>query len=201
MKYLIFVTLFLVSTLTVQAKIELDLETFKDKFYKDLVDKLLSHNSDKTETLKVETVMPKVETPKPTVKVKTVVKPKPKSVVKKEEKIVNTFDAKILLAGKTIYLCYENKMNLMQRRLTEMHFGKDTVSYKTLLHENNAIEVPYTFDKGSVILNMSGLKFVHNIFAVYPTFIRIRSFKAGKASETTIRYYFNKNAALAFVQK
>lgn len=118
---------------------------------------------------------------------------------KKLKEVKRVFNAQVLLDNKIIYLCYDKKKTFMKKRLMEMHFMSEFIDYHSLLNENKPLKVPYHFDGESVVLKMAGFEFTHTIYENNKTFLHLRSFKEGK-SGTTLRYYFDKNAALEFVQ-
>jgi len=139
---------------------------------------------------------------KDAVKKKPLIEPKESVEWRKPIKIIVppvTFDAKALLENKTVYLCYDKRKTFMKKRLMQMEFTPEVMLYKTLLNEEKPLKVPYHFDGENVVLKLSGFEFTHKIIDNNITFLHLKSFKEG-VEGTTLRYYFDKKAALEYVQ-
>jgi len=130
-------------------------------------------------------------------KVKKVSLPRVKQV-KKPEEIKQLCNVKELLVDKTVYVCYEKESSDVQKRVVQMRFGQKYVEYLPLQSESQPLKLQYAFEKDNVILPMSGLIVIHKIYKKEVNFLYVQSFINGKKAHV-LRYYFDENAALAFV--
>ena len=108
------------------------------------------------------------------------------------------FNAKTLLENKTVYVCYEDGVQSAAKQIIRLDFKKEYVGYSKLINDIPPIDIPYIFDRDSVILTLSGINFTYQIYAQNKDFLSVKNLIAGKEGDT-LRYYFDKALALAFV--
>ena len=117
-----------------------------------------------------------------------------------EPKIEEPIDAKALLAGKTIYLCYEEGPTHLKERVVEMVFGKEYVTYNSLKKRSTPVKMPYAFEDNNLTLHLSDMKITHNMYKKESNFLYAKSVIGGLVVNK-LRYYFDEAAALSFVGK
>ncbi len=126
------------------------------------------------------------------------VSPPPVKEEKEPEEIKPPCDVKELLTDKTVYVCYEKKSSDAKRRVVEMRFGRVYVEYMPIHSKDQPLKIFYSFQKDTVLLPISGLKVMHQVYQKEANFLYVKSFINGKEAHA-LRYYFDENAALAFV--
>lgn len=109
-------------------------------------------------------------------------------------------NAEELLENKTVYLCYENGSTSSQKRVIQMDFEAEYMEYLPLKSTYAPLKIPYSFKDDSVILQMSGIEFVYQIYKKEGNFLLVKSFTDGKESSHTLRYFFKKEDALKFLK-
>ena len=109
-------------------------------------------------------------------------------------------NAEELLENKTVYLCYENGSTSSQKRIIQMGFEGEYMEYLPLKSTYKPLKIPYSFKGDSVVLQMSGIEFVYQIYKQEEKFLVVKSFTNGKESSHTLRYYFDKEDALEFLK-
>jgi len=117
-----------------------------------------------------------------------------------EKEQVPTFDAKMLLENKTVYICNERVSVGSKNEVVKMDFKKDYVIYSKLKRDVPPIQIPYTFDKDCVILPMSGIDFKYQIYQEGQDFLSAQSFIEDKKGHH-LRYYFDEDLALEFAKR
>lgn len=130
----------------------------------------------------------------------TPVSTKTVSTDKKKTETQKRCSAEELLANKTVYLCYENGSTSSQKRIIQMDFEEEHMEYLPLKSTYDPLKISYTFKDDTVVLPISGLEFVHQIYKKEKNFLYVKSFTDGKESSYTLRYYFKKEDALEFLK-
>jgi hypothetical protein len=110
-------------------------------------------------------------------------------------------NAEELLENKTVYLCYENGSTYSQKRIIQMDFEGEYVEYLPLKSTYKPLKIDYTFKDDTVVLVISGIEFAYKIYKKEDKYLAVKSFTNGKKSPYTLRYYFDKSAALEFLDK
>jgi len=116
----------------------------------------------------------------------------------KETKPVPLLHAQALLADKTVYLCYENGPAHLKDRLVKMVFKEGQVTYDPMKKMTKPVEMPCAFQKNALTLQLSQMKITHHIIEQRPHYLLAKSMIDGMVVNR-LRYYFEKDAALAFV--
>lgn len=135
------------------------------------------------------------------VKGKTVVAT-PLKVLAKTPKSKETkpLDAKLILENKTVYICNVLPSKRSKKEMIKLDFKEAYVLYTKLSKNVAALEIPYTFDKDTVILSISGMSFKYKIYKEEDGFLEVKSFLNDKKGQD-FRFYFDKNLALDFSSK
>ena len=81
-----------------------------------------------------------------------------------------------------------------------MGFAGEYMEYLPLKSTYKPLKIPYSFKGDSVVLQMSGIEFVYQIYKQEENFLLVKSFTNGKESSHTLRYYFEKEDALEFLK-
>jgi len=132
-------------------------------------------------------------------KIKHVKKIKPiAKIVPVEVATMKTLDAKLLLKNKTVYLCYEDGPAHLEKRIVQMVFNENTISYIPL-DKKEALEIDYSIKNSSVLLKLSDITMIHKIIEKKETYLAVESYVGSKKMHT-LRYYFNQEDALKFLK-
>jgi len=107
-------------------------------------------------------------------------------------------DAKVLLKNKTVYLCYEDGPAHLEKRIVQMVFNENTISYMPL-DKKETLEIDYTIKNNSVLLKLSDITMIHKVIEKKDTYLIVESYVSTKKMHT-LRYYFNQEDALKFLK-
>lgn len=116
----------------------------------------------------------------------------------KETKPLPLLNAQALLEDKTVYLCYENGPAHLKDRLVKMVFKAGEVTYDPMKKMSKPVEMPCAFKKNALTLQLSDMKITHQLTEKRPNYLLAKSTIDGVVVNR-LRYYFDKDAALAFV--
>ena len=108
-------------------------------------------------------------------------------------------DARSLLQGKTVYLCYTDGPSQVGKRIVAMTFNDKTITY-TPLEKKSTVEIPYTIEKNKVLLHVADTQMIHKVIGNSKTYLDIESY-IGTKKMHHLRYYFIVKDAIEYLKK
>jgi len=108
-------------------------------------------------------------------------------------------DSKSLLRNKTVYLCYEDGPAHLQKRIVQMVFNENTISYMPL-DKKETLEIDYTIKNNSVLLKLSDITMIHKVIEKKETYLVVESYVGSKKMHH-LRYYYILKDAIEYLKK
>jgi len=113
----------------------------------------------------------------------------------------NKKNLKSFLFHKSIYMCYEDGPGYLEHRIVQIHFHKNLLSYLPLsLEKKVPLKIPYKIRKETIFLRLSDVEIVHKVMEKKESYLHIQSY-VKKHKMYTLRYFFDKEHALAYIGK
>jgi len=109
----------------------------------------------------------------------------------------NTLDAKALLEGKTVYLCKDHLVKHDKKEIIKLDFKAAYVLYSKRHRDTPPLKIPYTFEKDTVVLSLSGMQFTYQLLKEEEGFLLAQSY-VNESKGQRFRFYFDENMAVDF---
>ena len=112
---------------------------------------------------------------------------------------IKPMDAKVLLSGKTIYMCYEDGPAHLEKRIVQMTFNEKNIDYSPL-ENTKRLKIRYTIEKNMLKLYLADISMVHKVMENKDHYLAVESYVGSKKMHH-LRYYYTFKDAIGYLKK